>query len=109
MRAGTNHATRWMPARVLVATGTLSRACEPAIGIAFLVLCGWKMMDGLSRTLDLDVSWHEARYLAWVTHHADWPVPAEYSPLYVAFYQLEQLFRQDPVHLYYLHIAVVAI
>ena len=99
----------WIPARFLGATRTLTRAQELAIGVGFLLLCGWKMTDGLSRTLDLDVSWHEARYLAWVTHHADWPVPPEYSPLYVAFYQLEEMFRHNPVHLYYLHVAVIAI
>jgi hypothetical protein len=87
----------------------LSRTHQMTIGALFLVLCGWKFTAGLSRVLDLDVSWHEARYLALVTHHDPGPVPPEYSPLYVAFYQLEQLFAHDPVKLYYLHASLVAV
>ena len=95
------------PTHGAAAARSLSHARLMTLGVLFLALCGWKFTAGLSRVMDLDVSWHEARYIAWVTQHAAGPVPPEYSPLYVAFYQFEQLFRHDPVKLYYLHASVI--
>ncbi len=96
------------PARASGRLIQLVAAHQIALGVLFLILCGWKFTFGLDRVLDLDTSWHEARYLAWVTGHAKLPVPAEYSPLYVAFYNLERWFVPDAINLYYLHDAVVA-
>src|SRR5437016_5109572 len=96
------------PALNGAAARPLSQTQQLTIGVLFLALCGWKFTVGLSRVMDLDVSWHEARYIAWVTQHTTGPVPPEYSPLYVAFYQAEELFTHDPVKLYYLHASLVA-
>ena len=48
--------------------------------------------------MDIDAD-HETAYLDYLLGSYSGPVPAEYSPLYVALYAVEHWFARDPIDL----------
>src|SRR5438874_1775512 len=77
----------------------LSQTEQLTIGVLFLALCGWKFTVGLSRVMDLDVSWHEARYIAWVTQHTTGLMPPEFLISFTAMvlYAGYRAYREERV------------
>ncbi len=79
-----------------------------ALGVVFLLLCGWKFAFGLDSVMDIDPD-HETAYLDYLLGSYSGPVPSEYSPLYVALYAIEHYFAQDPISLFYVNMTVLSL
>ena len=99
------------PAKIPPAAGAsrfgerlITRAIDHQIvlGVLFLAICGWKFTFGLEYAVDLRLG-DETKYLGFATGYSSDPLLPEWSPLYVYFYKLEQLFEHDPVRLFFLH------
>jgi hypothetical protein len=78
-----------------------------ALGILFLLFCGWKLTFGLDHVLDLRLG-DETKYLAYGLGYTSPADSAEWSPLYFDLYRLEHLLIRDPIDLYFFHQKLMA-
>jgi hypothetical protein len=92
----------WGRATALVAAQPL------AVGVLFLILCGWKFTLGLNRTLDIDPH-HEAMYLGYMLGIYPGGTPPEYSPIYVWLYALEHRLLPSIIDVFYVNMALLTV